>query len=104
MSEEQKLIPNFDKAIFKKDDGTDLKFKTIKRKNKKGEIIEYIYEDKYNKESQHTRSQKYYENHKEDINKKISCDICKNLISKSNIAKHNATKKHLKNVEINNII
>jgi hypothetical protein len=51
MSEEQKLIPNFDKAIFKKDDGTDLKFKTIKRKNKKGEIIEYIYEDKYNKES-----------------------------------------------------
>lgn len=104
MSEEQKLIPDFDNAIFLKDDGTEFKFKTIRRKNKKGELIEYIYENIYNKESQQNRSKKFYEIHKEDINKKIPCDICKNNISKSNISKHNATKKHLKNIEINNVI
>lgn len=92
MSEEQKLISK------KEDDGTDIKIKTIKRKNKKGELIEYIYENIYNKESQQNRSKKHYEKHKEEINKKIPCDICKNNISKSNISKHNATKKHLKNI------
>jgi hypothetical protein len=56
MTEEQKLNLDLDNAIFLKDDGTEMKFKKIYRKNKKGEIKEYIYEDKYNKENQHNRS------------------------------------------------
>ena len=104
MTEEQKLIPDFDNAIFLKDDGTEIKFKNIKRKNKKGEIITYIYEDKYNKESQHIRSQKHYEKHKEEKNKKILCEICNKSINNSNLQKHLKTKKHLKNETNNNIV
>jgi hypothetical protein len=104
MTEEQKINIDFKNALFIKEDGTEFKFKTVKRKNKKGEIITYIYEDKYDKESQHNRSKKFYENHKEEINSKILCDICNVEIVKVNFCKHVKTKKHLKNIEIKNII
>ena len=103
MTEEQKLNLDLDNAIFLKDDGTEMKFKKIYRKNKKGEIKEYIYEDKYNKENQHNRSQKYYEKYKEEINKKIVCEICKSYTSKSNMIKHLKSKKHLNNIRLKDI-
>ena len=78
-------------------DDENKKYKIVKRKNKKGEIIEYKYEDIYNSESQKLRSKKFYENHKEEINQKIKCDICNKEISKYNIYRHNKSIKHIKN-------
>lgn len=103
MTEEQKIIPDYNNAIFLKEDGTEIIFKTVKRKNKKGDIIEYTYEYKYDKEKQNTRSKKFYENNKEKIIEKITCDICKKLISKVNFDKHKITKKHLINIELKKI-
>jgi hypothetical protein len=78
-------------------DDENKKYKIVKRINKKGEIVEYKYEDVYNSESQKLRSKKFYENHKEEINQKINCDVCNKEISKYNIYKHNKSKKHIKN-------
>jgi hypothetical protein len=50
-----------------------------------------------NKEKECQRHQKYYENNKEKINEKrkeqITCE-CGSIFRKSNIAKHNKSKKH----------
>lgn len=103
MSEEQKLNPNYNNAIFLKDDGSEMKFRKIYKNNKKGEKIEYVYEYIYDKEKQNIRSKKFYEINKEKIIEKISCDVCKKLISKANFDKHKITKKHLINIELKKI-
>ena len=105
MTEENiNYIPDYKNALFIKDDGTEIKFNQIKYKNKNGDIKTYIYEYKYDKESQHNRSKKFYEIHKDEITKQIFCDICKKSISNANFKKHLTTNKHLRNIEIHKIM
>jgi len=75
-------------------DDENKKYKIVKRINKKGELIEYKYEDIYKSDTQNERSKKNYEKNKEDYLKKIKCDVCNKEISKTNYKKHIYTDKH----------
>lgn len=44
----------------------------------------------------------YYNKHKGKWNEKVKCDVCNKYVSKSNLNKHNKTKKHIIKTEHKN--
>ena len=50
--------------------------------------LNYLKKEKYKE-----YKKKYYENNKDKISQKIECSICKSLISKKHLSRHQKTKK-----------
>lgn len=56
--------------------------------------------DDIKKIKNNTYHAEYYANHKDEINKKITCEICKAQVLKSNKSTHEKSKKHMNVVNI----
>jgi len=67
----------------------EIKIKNVRKFIKKdGDEKTYIYDQKKYNDS-------YYQKHKDDINKKIECELCKGRYCLMTKARHEKTKKHL---------
>ena len=54
--------------------------------------------------NKYARQNKYYENNKEKIlkknNSKVECDVCKSIVNRSNLPRHQTSMKCLKHIFI----
>ena len=67
------------------------------RESTKERIIEYS-QARYQalRESEIARNTKYREDHREYLYEKITCPVCKKLVTRRNLARHHRTKKCMK--------